>query len=281
MELSRRSMLRGAAAAGLAVGAATALPGTAAAVGRGRLRVPLNAIGVQLYSLRTLLQADTPGTLSALADIGFRKVELAGTYGYSATEFKSLLDRNHLSASSSHVGIDGADINKVIEDAKILGNQKIVHPWSKFDTIAEYKSFAGRLENAGVAIRKAGMHLGYHNHDHEFRTLENKRPYDVLTSNTTGLNVHLEDDLFWVVTGGADPVREVYKTYPRVLQYHVKDRAPDGAMVNPGEGAIDFGNIFRRTWHAGVQEYIIEHDQPSDPIKFAQVGYTYLANLRF
>jgi sugar phosphate isomerase/epimerase len=222
-----------------------------------------------------------PGTLSALADIGFRKVELAGTYGYSATEFKSILDRNHLSASSAHVGIDGADINKVIEDAKILGNQKIVHPYSNFGTIAEYKSFAGRLETAGVAVRKAGLHLGYHNHDHEFRSLENQRPYDVLTNNTTGLNVHLEDDLFWVVNGGADPVREVYRTYGRVQQFHVKDRTPAGAMVNPGEGAIDFGTIFRRTWHEGIQEFIIEHDQPSDPMVFAQVGYTYLANLRF
>jgi sugar phosphate isomerase/epimerase len=234
-----------------------------------------------LYSLRNVLQADVPGTLSKLADIGFRKVELAGLYGYSATEFRSILDRNHLTASSAHVGIDGADINQMIVDAKILGNQKIVHPYSNFGTIAEYKAFAGRLETAGVAIRNAGLHLGYHNHDHEFRTLQNQRPYDVLTANTSSLNVHLEDDLFWVVNGGADPVREVYRTSGRVLQYHVKDRKLDGTMVNPGEGVIDFANIFRRTWHEGIQEYIIEHDQPSDPLRFAKVGYDYLANLRF
>ncbi|MEV4317219.1 sugar phosphate isomerase/epimerase [Actinocrispum sp. NPDC049592] len=275
--MSRRAMLRGTAAAGLAV---TALPGTANA-DRGRLRIPRESISVQLYSLRNLLQADAPGTLSKLADIGFRKVELAGTYGYSATEFKSILDRNHLTASSSHVGIDGVDINKVIDDAKILGNTRIVHPYSNFGTIAEWKSFAGRLETAGAAVRKAGLHLGYHNHDQEFHTLQNQRPYDVLTTNTTGLNVHLEDDLFWVVNGGADPVREVYRTYGRVQQYHVKDRKLDGTMVNPGQGDIDFPEIFRRTWHEGVQEYIIEHDQPTDALEFARVGYNYLANLQF
>ncbi|MFD1050764.1 sugar phosphate isomerase/epimerase family protein [Kibdelosporangium lantanae] len=152
-------------------------------------------------------QADTPGTLSKLADIGFRRVELAGLYGRSATEFKSLLDRNHMKATSSHVGVDGVDVNKVIEDAKILGNEKIVHPYSNFGTIAEWKSFAGRLETAGVAIRKAGLHLGYHNHDQEFHSLQGQRPYDALTTGTTALNVHLEDDLFWVVNGGADPVQ--------------------------------------------------------------------------
>jgi sugar phosphate isomerase/epimerase len=279
MGMSRRAMLRGAVGAA-ALGTAAALPATANAE-RGRLRVPLDAISVQLYSLRSLLQADVPGTLSKLADIGFRRVELAGLYGYGAAEFKSILDKNHLAASSAHVSIDGADINQVIADAKILGNQKIVHPYSNFGTIAEYKSFAGRLETAGAAIRGAGLHLGYHNHDHEFRSLQNQRPYDVLTANTTPLNVHLEDDLFWVVNGGADPVREVYRNFGRVLQYHVKDRKPDGTMVNPGEGAIDFANIFRRTWHEGVQEYIIEHDQPADPLQFAKVGYEYLANLRF
>jgi len=279
MGMSRRAMLRGTAGA-VALGTAAALPGTAHA-DRGRLRIPPDAISVQLYSLRDLLQADTPGTLSKLADIGFRRVELAGLYGRSATEFKSLLDRNHMTASSTHVGVDGVDVNKVIEDAKILGNEKIVHPYSNFGTIAEWKSFAGRLETAGSAIRKAGLHLGYHNHDQEFHSLQSQRPYDVLTNGTTALNVHLEEDLFWVVNGGADPVQEVYRTFGRVLQFHVKDRKLDGTMVNPGEGDIDFANIFRRTWHEGVQEYIIEHDQPTDALEFARVGYNFLYNIRF
>jgi sugar phosphate isomerase/epimerase len=202
-------------------------------------------------------------------------------YGYGAAEFKSILDKNHIRASSSHVGVDGADVNQVISDAKILGNEKIVHPYANFSTIAQWQSFAGRLETAGVAVRKAGLHLGYHNHDHEFRALEGKRPYDVLARGTTATNVHLEDDLFWVVNGGADPVTEVYQNFGRVLQYHVKDRLPDGTMVDPGAGVIDFANIFRRTWHEGVQEYIVEHDQPADPLHTAKVGYDYLFNLRF
>src|SRR5262245_15663455 len=120
--ISRRSMLRGAAGAALAVGAAGALPAVAAADdgarggGHGRLRVRKDKISIQLYTLRNALQADLEGTLDVLADIGYRKVELAGTYGRTATEFRQLLDRRHIRATSTHVGIDG-DINQAIADA--------------------------------------------------------------------------------------------------------------------------------------------------------------------
>jgi sugar phosphate isomerase/epimerase len=289
MELSRRAMLRGAAAAGVAVGAAAALPNTAGAEGveaetsesRFRLRIPRDKISIQLYSLRSILQNDTPGVLSALADIGYRRVELAGTYGRSAAEFKSLLDKNHLDASSTHVGIDGADLDKVIADAKILGNQKIVHPYSKFATIAEWQTLVDKLEAAGRVVRKAGLHLGYHNHNHEFVAIDGKLPYDLITRGTTRRDVHLEIDLYWAVTGNQDPVELVYKHYGRVWQFHVKDRAKDGSFADLGTGTIDFAQIFRRTWHEGVQEYIVEHDQPTDPLHTATVGYNYLANLRF
>ncbi|MET0237275.1 MAG: sugar phosphate isomerase/epimerase [Kibdelosporangium sp.] len=276
-------MLRGAAAAGVAVGAAAALPGTAAAAedgGRFRLRIPREKISIQLYTLRSVLERDLEGTLSALADIGYRRVELAGTYGRSATEFRALLDKYHISASSSHVGLDG-DVNKVIADAKILGNTKVVHPYSNFGQIAQWEALVVKLDAAGRAIKSAGLHAGYHNHDHEFRPIDGKRPWDLIVRGTDRRDFHLEIDLFWAVHGGQDPVDLVYANYGRVWQYHVKDRTPDGQMVDPGKGAIDFAQIFRRTWHEGIQEYIVEHDNPVDPLVTAKVGYDYLANLRF
>jgi sugar phosphate isomerase/epimerase len=88
-------------------------------------------------------------------------------------------------------------------------------------------------------------------------------------------------DLFWVVAGGADPVREFYKIAGRVKQYHVKDRTPDGGFADLGEGVIDFRRIFRATRPLEVEEYIVENDQPVDALKCAETGYNYLASLRF
>ncbi len=275
---SRRTFLNVATAA-LTVGAAAiALPGTADAT-PARQRVPLDKISIQLYSLRSLLQNDPEGTLSALADIGYRKVELAGTYGRSATEFRAILDKNHLKASSTHVGIDG-DLNQIIADAKVLGNRYAVVPYAQFGTIAEWEAFAGRMNTAAVAFKKAGLKLGYHNHDHEFAPIDGVVPYDVLTKKTNKRDVHLEIDLFWAVNGGADPVELFRRNYPRVTQYHVKDRTADGQMVDPGAGVINFPRIFAASCH-NISEYIVEHDQPTDPLSTAKVGFEYLRTVRF
>ncbi len=278
-------MLRGAAGAALAVGAAGVLPGVASAEGAGRgghwgLRVPKDKISIQLYTLRSVLENDLEGTLDALADIGYRKVELAGTYGRSAAEFRKLLDARRIKATSTHVGIDG-DINQAIADAKVLGNRRSNVPWANFATIAEWSAFADKLEAAGKAYRRAGIGFGYHNHNQEFALVEGVRPIDVLTGRTSRRNVSIEMDLYWVVTGGADPVREFYKTPGRVKQYHVKDRAPDGGFADLGEGTIDFRRIFRATRPLEVEEYIVENDQPVDALKCAETGHNYLANLRF
>lgn len=280
-------MLRGAAGAAVAVGAAAALPGIAVAEGGGSgggrhgLRVPKDKISIQLYTLRSVLETDLEGTLDALADIGFRKVELAGTYGRSATEFRKLLDARRIRATSTHVGIDGVDIDQAIADAKILGNLRSNVAWANFGTIAEWESFAGRLEAAGKAYRRAGIGFGYHNHNHEFAPIDGVRPYDVLTRHTSRRNVSLEMDLFWVVAADVDPVREFYRIAGRVKQFHVKDRTPDGGFADLGEGVIDFRRIFRATRPLEVDEYIVENDQPVDALKCAETGYNYLANLRF
>ncbi|MDT8915964.1 sugar phosphate isomerase/epimerase [Amycolatopsis sp. PS_44_ISF1] len=285
---SRRSVLRGAATAAVAAaGAAVALPGIASAAGGAepdglnhrRGRVPVEKISIQLYSLRTALEADLPGTLSALADIGYRKVELAGTYGRTAEEFRGLLDRNHLRASSTHVGIDG-DLDRTIADARVLGNTRANVPFAAFDTIAGWKEFAGRMDAAARAFRRSGIALGYHNHAHEFAPIEGVLPYDVLRANTNPWLVHLEIDLFWAVEGGADPITLYRKNFPRTTQYHVKDRTADGRMVDPGQGVIDFPRIFRATT-ANLAEYIVEHDNPADALTTAQNGFSYLHHVRF
>ncbi|WP_246257921.1 sugar phosphate isomerase/epimerase family protein [Amycolatopsis anabasis] len=281
--VSRRSMLRTAAGTAAALGATSALAGTARAADRwpGKLRIPRERIGIQLYTLRALLQADLPGTLEALADIGYRGVELAGTHGRSATEFRTLLDRYHLVALSSHVGFDGADVDQLIADAKTLGHGHAVCAYANYRTIPEWRDFAARLDRAARAFRRAGIRYGYHNHAHEFQAIDGVRPYDVLTRETSREFVHLEVDLYWAVTGGVNPVELFYRNFGRVRQFHVKDRAPNGDFADPGTGTIDFRRIFRDTWRGGVRHYIVEHDQPADPLHTARVGYQYLVDLRF
>ena len=54
-----------------------------------RQRIP---IGLQLYSVRHDCQKDLPGTVEAVAKMGYQGVEFAGYYDYSAKDIRKMLD---------------------------------------------------------------------------------------------------------------------------------------------------------------------------------------------
>ena len=88
--LSRRDFLRLAAGTTVAGGAALSLGARAAEAARPT--VPLNAIGIQLYSVREQMALDFEGTLEAIAEIGYAKVEFAGLYGRTAEQVRTTID---------------------------------------------------------------------------------------------------------------------------------------------------------------------------------------------
>ncbi|MCI2416911.1 sugar phosphate isomerase/epimerase [Saccharopolyspora sp. K220] len=269
MSLPRRTLLQTAAlltAAGVS-GIAATRPG----------RIPPKAISIQLYTLRSLLDIDVPGTLRQLADIGYRTVETAGTHGLSAAKFRTILDDCGLEASSGHAGLEGG-IDSLIEDARTLGHRFLVVPFAEFDTADGWRGFADQLNDAGHKCRAAGLQFGYHNHDHEFTPVDAERPYDILLARTDPAVVHFELDIYWAVHAGQDVLALIDENRDRIRQLHVKDRAEDGGMTDPGTGTIDFPEIFD---HARVNEYIVEHDNPTDPLSTARVGYDYLRTARW
>jgi sugar phosphate isomerase/epimerase len=308
--LNRRGFLRTAAATAAAVGASGALAAPAlaqedpdASRGHGRHRVPRDQISIQLYTLRDQLAIDLEGTLAALREIGYRRVEHAGFVGRTAAEFKAALDAAGLWASSGHVGIpqpfDPAAWSASLADANVLGSRYIVHPFFGIDfatgelvrTTAAWRAFARDLNRAGRMAREAGLKLGYHNHNWEFFRLTDdpsRTAYDVLADATDPDVVHLQLDLFWAVRGARDPVDLIRQHRDRVLQYHVKDLNQAGSFEDPGQGLIDFARIFGHSDEAGVREYIVERDdagtpprEPADALDTARVGYQFLRTVRF
>jgi sugar phosphate isomerase/epimerase len=308
--LSRRGFLRTAAATAAVVGTSGALAAPALAReepggsrGGGRHRVPPNQISIQLFTLRDQLAIDLEGTLAALAEIGYTRVEHAGFVGRTVTEFKAALDAAGLRATSGHVQIpqpfDPAAWSASLADANTLGSKYIVHPFFgiNFGTgevvreTAPWRAFARDMNRAGRMARDAGLKLGYHNHNWEFFRLTDdpsRTAYDVFTDATDPDLVHLEMDLFWVTRGARDPVDLIRQNRGRVLQYHVKDMNQAGSFADPGEGLIDFARIFRHSDEAGVREYIVERDdagtpprEPADALDTARVGYQFLRTVRF
>jgi sugar phosphate isomerase/epimerase len=298
--VSRRGLLGG-AAAGAVAGTTGQLALAAPAQARHVDRVPRNRISIQLFTVRDQLRIDFAGTLAALAEIGYTRVEHAGFVGRTAAEFKAALDAAGLRATSGHVAIpqpfDDAVWNAALADASLLGARFIVHPSFGQDPAtgqpirdaARYRAFAGDLNRAGLLARRAGLQFGYHNHQLEFLRLDNGRTgFDVLTAETDARLVHLEVDLFWALRGARDPVDLIRAHRGRVRQVHVKDLNVAGSFEDPGQGLVDFGRIFERSREAGLVEYIVERDdagrpprRPADALTTAQVGFDYLDSVRF
>ncbi len=250
-------------------------------------RRKLAKVGLQLYTVRDLMQADLPGTLAKVAAAGYQEVEFAGYFGRTPAQITALLSQNNLTSPSSHLGLDVFEKNpSVLADAKAIGNEWATLPWlpeERRKTLDDWKRLPGMLNTFAAQAKSQGLRFAYHNHDFEIRPIDGVRPYDLLLSGTDPSLVDFEMDLYWVVFGGGDPL-DFFSRYPgRFKMVHVKDSAgpPDNKMVDVGSGKIDFATIFAQSDKAGIKHYFVEHDQPANPIATITNSARYLHALTF
>ena len=280
---SRRTFLAtvGATALGLAgVNAASACATIPA-------RRKLSKVGLQLYTVRDLMQADMPGTLAKVAAAGYQEVEFAGYFGRTPAQVRDLLQQNGLTSPSSHLGLDVFEKNtSVLADAKAIGNEWAVLPYlpeERRKTLDDWKRLPALLNTFAGQAKSQGLRFAYHNHNFEITPIDGVRPLDLLLSGTDPSLVDFEMDLYWVVFGGGDPL-DFFNRYPgRFKMVHVKDSAgpPDNKMVDVGSGVIDFKTIFAQSDKAGIRHYFVEHDQPANPIATITNSARYLHAITF
>lgn len=259
--LSRRSFLSTAAAL-------ASLPAAA----RGK-NIP---VGLELYSVRDVLQQDLEGTVRAVARMGYGGVEFYSPYfdwtPEKAREVRKLLDDLNIRCFSTHNSSSSfapENLDKAIELNRILGSRIIVMASSGgAKTIDDWKQVAGRLNAGAEKFKTAGLRAGYHNHASEFKLLGDVRPIEVLASNTTK-DVVLQLDVGTCVEAGYDPVAWINRNPGRIRSIHCKDWSPDpskGYKVLFGDGSAPWKKIFAAAEKTGgVEYYLIEQEGYSLP----------------
>jgi sugar phosphate isomerase/epimerase len=273
--IERRSFLGGLAAAAVA------------GFSRSAQAAKLEAIGLQLYTLRRELEKDVEGTLAQVAKVGFAEVETAGLFGRSGKEFRASLDRNDLKATSMHADLPAIeqDFSKTLETGAALGVRYVICAWlapEERKTLDDYRRHAKTFNRAGEEAKKAGLQFGFHCHDFEFAPIEGMVPYDLLLKETDSSLVQMEMDLYWITKAGADPLK-YFREYPgRFPLVHVKDmdRTPQKGFTDVGKGVVDFPRIFAQSKLAGIRHYFVEQDETKGPpIDSARVAFEYLRKL--
>jgi sugar phosphate isomerase/epimerase len=282
MSISRRTFLgAGTAAAAL----------YASGLGRAAMTLGL-PLGLQLYSVRTLLPTDYAGTLKQVGALGYKEVEAAGFYNLPVEKVKADMKAAGLRCVSAHYSLAllRQHFDEILTFCKSLGNQYIVcsSPMRQQEgakgalTLDDWKWSADQFNQIAGKVEAAGIRFAYHNHYAEFAAIDGVMPYDILLKNTDPAKVSFELDCGWVIIGGQDPVHYL-KTYPtRIVMLHVKDfKGNKEPSVPLGTGSIDYRPIFAAA-AAGkhVRHAFVEQEEYQGPIMEAlKVDAEYMTRL--
>ncbi|MEO8182482.1 MAG: sugar phosphate isomerase/epimerase [Deltaproteobacteria bacterium] len=265
------------------VGAAAQPPDTDGARGRRHLSV----LGIQLYTLRGPLQQDFEGTLRSVASMGYQEVEFAGLFGHDPAQVNQLLGTLGLTAVGSHVDWSRIrdDSMGALEETLALGAHYLVLPSlpdTERRTLAQWQNWVLVLNQVGRACKERGLELAYHNHDFEFTSVEGVVPYELLLEQLDHNLVQMEIDLYWLAKAGREPTA-LFEAHPGIFPLgHVKDmRRSDQAIVDVGQGDLDFAAVFAHSELSGMRHFIVEHDNPADPLQTARNSQSYLEQLSF
>ncbi|MEZ0539330.1 sugar phosphate isomerase/epimerase family protein [Fibrella arboris] len=258
---------------------------------------PPAPVGLELYSFRDQFKTDVPGTMARVKQMGFREVEVAGTYGLTPVAFRQELDKNGLKAISLGADFNDLemDIPKVIAEAKALGVRYVVCAWiphtADLFTIGDADRAIDVFNTAGRLLADAKLTFCYHTHGYEFQKNPNGTHYfDYLVDNLNPKYVNFEMDVFWVKSPGQDPVKLLQQYPKRFLLAHLKDRKPGTpdtmtghadveSNVVLGDGDIGIAAFMHAAKKAGVKHFFIE-DESSRSMEQLPKSLAYLRGLQ-
>jgi len=238
-------------------------------------------VGFQSWSVQQLLQKDFDGTLKMMAESGFESMELCSPPGYSRSGFGGLVNlkaselRNKISSAglkceSCHYQWTElkTSLDERVTYAKELGLKQMI--LSSFGlpqkaTLDDWKKNADELNKMGERAKAAGMQLGFHNHDNEFKELDGVLIYDELLKIFDPGLIKLQFQVA-VISLGFEADKYFTKHPGRFISLHLVDWSPaEKKEVAVGQGAIDMKKLFTAAKTGGVQNYFLE--MPLDLMK--------------
>jgi sugar phosphate isomerase/epimerase len=228
-------------------------------------------IALQLYSVREECARDLPGTIAAVAKMGYAGVEFAGYYERSAPELRKLLDDHGLRCAGTHTGLNtvlGDELPRTIEFNQTLGNKFLIVPGlprERRETRQAWQETAKLFNEAAERAKPHGMLVGYHNHSIEFQPLDGELPWDTFFGNTKP-EVVMQFDTGNALHGNAETAPFLRRYPGRAITVHLKEYAKDNNKALIGEGDVPWDEVFQLCETIGGTEwYIVEQESYAYP----------------
>ncbi len=234
---------------------------------------PSIPLGLEMYSVRDELAKNAEGTVRAVAAMGYAGLEFYAPYfDWSETQTKQMrkvLDELGIRCFSTHNDVkylSRENLAKVHDRNLILGSKYVVQAYSEpKGGLDHWKSIADGLNSAAETLEPAGLKVGYHNHDAEFRVVDGVRPMELIAKSTKK-SIMLQLDVGTCLEAGGDPVAWIAANPGRIHSLHLKDWSPDpakGYKVVFGEGIADWRKIFAAAESTGGAEYYLMEQEGS------------------
>ena len=229
-------------------------------------------VGLQLYSVREAMQENMDKALEKVKEVGYDYVEFAGFFDKTADEVNALLEKHGLKAISVHQGISVLSSEGNYEYLKKIGVKYAAVPYIGGDGLKGGEQFDENVRNMkkiSDELKNYGIRLMYHNHAHEFKTVEGKYLNDWLIEGVGEDKISPELDVCWSTYGGAETDEYILKYSGNIPVLHMKDfiyKEKENENDEPfkqvpvGSGCVEWEKIFAASEKAGTEYYIVEQD---------------------
>lgn len=248
---------------------------------------PLERIGLAVFTVRPLLARDFERTMQAVAEIGYRDVDMyIHESRLKPRETRAVLHRVGLTCRSARVATPALyrGWDRSLDAANELGARWITLanvPYEERLILRDWQELFDVFNRVGDEARRRRLTFCYHNHDFELQPIEERIPLDLMMTATLHDLVKLQMDVYWMTKGGRDPVAEITRLGSRVASLHLKDmdRTPARGITTVGAGMIDFARVITAARNAGVEDFYVEEDGPRDPMAAVRASYAHLKSL--
>ena len=260
-QLNRRTFMK--------IGAvAMALPGTLFAASQWK-KIP---IATQAWCVRKQMATDIPGTLTAVAKLGYEGIELENAFGKSGAQWRKYLDAAGLKACGFHHSLPelrGDKLKASIEFNQAIGNKNLILrslPTEVYKSKDLLGKIATEINEIAEKVKPAGLRVGYHNHTADFNKFGEDYWWN-LFADQTNKNVILQFD-----TGNASEMQGVTvldflkRNKGRTTLLHVKPFSKKNPDAYLGDDELDWKQIMTVVETVGGLEwYIIEYEREAFP----------------
>ena len=246
----------------------------------------LDSIGLQLWSVRDQMELDPRETLKALAEIGYKQVELmdsrdAATVVPLANEFGLQVNSSFLAWNTVTGGWKYTPEDTPFEFAEALdqvgekGIDTLVFGYLRPEErtkLDDWKKLADDLNEAGRIAQENGIQLAYHNHNFEWDPIGGTTGWAVLNDRMDGKLVPFELDVFWAEIAGQNAKETMSQIENRIHLLHLKQLNPKvekatriedvdpTAFEELPDGDIPIIDIMQYGYDIGVKHCMVEQD---------------------